>query len=298
MNTNVIEMAKKIVTLRLRRFAVSKNTTQLLNDAGIDHYKSKGQYVINRTDIDEIERYYTHLLGAPLVQFTRANNRIDATKTSNKEKSAKGGVFEALLSIVAYRELHLTTGVIPAGINVIISTQAESLITDKIERLVVIENSELLVQSERLIATLPEQWQSNTLVVYRGHGESQQQIKTLLQALKPNAQVAFYFDYDFSGMKLINAFMSYVSCPASIITPSHTDKQLKQLTNYENFSKQYLEGMHLLTRTKAAGTHHETVIHKITHWLKNYELAVTQEALVAHNTQLQSTPLNWKEHNK
>jgi len=297
MNINVIEMAKKVVTLRLCRFPVSKTTTQLLNEAGIEHYKSKRQFVINRTDIDEIERYYTQLLGAPLTEFSQANNRIDATKTTNKEKSAKGGVFEALLSIVAIGELHLTTGVIPASINAIISTQAENLITDKIERLVVIENSELLVQSDRLIATLPEQWQSNTLVVYRGHGESQQQIKTLLQALNPGAQVAFYFDYDFSGMKLINAFMVHVSCPASIITPNHTDKKLKQLTRDENFAKQYLDGAHLLTRTEASSKHYEIVIHQVTQCLKNQKLAVTQEALVAHNIQLKSTPLNWKEPN-
>lgn len=297
MNINVIEMAKKIVTLRLHRFSVSKTATQLLHETGLEHYKSKGQYVINRTDIDEIQRYYTQLLGAPLTQFTQENNRIDATKTTNKEKSAKGGVFEALLSIVAIGELHLTTGVIPAGINTIISTEVENLVTDKIERLVVIENSELLVQSDRLIATLPEEWQSNTLVVYRGHGESQQQIKTLLRALKPSAQVAFYFDYDFSGMKLINAFMAYVSCPASIITPNHTDKKLNQLTNHENFAKQYLDGAHLLTRTEASSKHYEIVIHQVTLCLKNHKLAVTQEALVAHNTQLQSTPLNWREPN-
>lgn len=293
MNIKVTMLAKKIVTLRLRMFSVSKASDQLVNETGIEHYKFNGQYVIKHSELIEIERYYDDLLGASLRLFTYESNRIDASKVSKDEKSAKGGVFEALLSIVPLCDLHLTSGIIPKGIKAIISVPFENIVTDKIDKLMVIENSELLVQSSRFIETLPEAWKIDTLLVYRGHGESQKQIKLLLESLKPKAQVGFYFDYDFSGMKLINAYMKYVNCQASIITPSFANKQLKRLTSKENYAKQYIEGTHLLTKTGDSCRDFETVIHQATLNLRNYELSVTQESLIAHDIELLSTPLNW-----
>ncbi|ARP38120.1 DUF7281 domain-containing protein [Vibrio syngnathi] len=295
MNIKVVMLAKKIVTLRLKMFPVSKASDQLVSETGIVHYRAKGQYMITQDELSEIERYYDEYLGGSLRLFTQESNRIDASKVSSDEKSAKGGVFEALLSIVPLCELHLTSGVISKDIKAIISVPFESLIIDKIDKLVVIENSELLVQSSRLMQTLPNEWQTGTLLVYRGHGESQKQIKSLLESLRSKTQVGFYFDYDLSGMKLINTLMRYVDCQASIITPRFTNEQLKRLTSKINYAKQYIEGTQLLTKTYDSDVDFEKVIHQTTQNLLNSELSVTQESLVAHDIELVSNPLNWNE---
>lgn len=295
MNIKVVMLAKKIVTLRLKMFPVSKASDQLVSETGIVHYRAKGQYMITQDELSEIERYYDEYLGGSLRLFTQESNRIDASKVSSDEKSAKGGVFEALLSIVPLCELHLTSGVISKDIKAIISVPFESLIIDKIDKLVVIENSELLVQSSRLMQTLPNEWQTGTLLVYRGHGESQKQIKSLLESLRSKTQVGFYFDYDLSGMKLINTLMRYVDCQASIITPRFTNEQLKRLTSKINYAKQYIEGTQLLTKTCDSDVDFEKVIHQTTQNLLNSELSVTQESLVAHDIELVSNPLNWNE---
>ncbi|MDH6016541.1 hypothetical protein AB4519_20305 [Vibrio splendidus] len=295
MNIKVVMLAKKIVTLRLKMFPVSKASNQLVSETGIVHYRAKGQYMITQDELSEIERYYDEYLGGSLRLFTQESNRIDASKVSSDEKSAKGGVFEALLSIVPLCELHLTSGVISKDIKAIISVPFESLIIDKIDKLVVIENSELLVQSSRLMQTLPNEWQTGTLLVYRGHGESQKQIKSLLESLRSKTQVGFYFDYDLSGMKLINTLMRYVDCQASIITPRFTNEQLKRLTSKINYAKQYIEGRQLLTKTYESDVDFEKVIHQTTQNLLNSELSVTQESLVAHDIELVSNPLNWNE---
>ncbi|MGR5347151.1 DUF7281 domain-containing protein [Vibrio mediterranei] len=184
------------------------------------------------------------------------------------------------------------TGVIPPGLNAVISVDPGELVIPKVERLVLVENGALLVERSRLFKSFPPPWNKNVLVGYRGHGQSQNQLKTLLKTLSPTAQLAFFFDYDFAGMCLVHSLMKYVPCAASLITPINDGVNLKLHSNESNLAKQYLNGQHLLSKTRGSDLDYEQVIFEETRCMSEANVAVVQERLISHRITLQSTPLN------
>ncbi|WP_318493353.1 DUF7281 domain-containing protein [Photobacterium leiognathi] len=285
MDQRLLVLARKIIKLRLNKISITKTAIKLRSEVGLSCARAKNFYLLTPVDIKEIENHFSDYLGSDLVKYQQQNHRCEASLVTLNEKSAKYGVFESVLSMRFITESSINN-IVKSTSNAVISVSVDDLEVTHIKRLLVVENSELLIRFNLVVDVLPSDWLNETVVVYRGHGTSQRQLKKLFTKLPEDAEVGFFFDYDFAGFRMINDFLGQLALQKVSVLIPNCLKSIVKLSNHVNYAAQYKLGRDLEVA--------KNLNYSIGTCLSDLfasQFAVTQEALIAHRVPLKAIAL-------
>lgn len=285
-NLTGIRAAKAMVLRGDALVTKNKVNKKILDAAGVRYSQSLKGLRLEPSALSQVEAYFDESLGRPLREFEEVVDRVSAAKQSNNEKLAKGGVFEQLINIVPLGDLPLIGGqIIPEGTGAIISVSETDLDCAAVNKVVVVENGEMLVQWRLLKGHLPRYWSRGCLVIYKGHGSNQNELVTFLSRLRPDAQVGLYFDYDPAGLAMAYSLADRLECNVDLLAPLDTrTSTLLDIASGENFAKQFSVGASLLKRLRISGADGDRI--DVLDRVMTNRLAVTQESLMAHKVPL------------
>lgn len=231
------------------------------------------------SDLIEIENYFNKLLGQPILNVDLdVKTRLEASSTFIDEKWASGGVFEAMISMTGGDKIPLNSGELEAQPNVVYSVKPSIIDISKINKLIIIENGELLTNWELVIPLLPHEYQS-AIAVFRGYGANQKYLNDLISEVRPNAMVGVFFDYDAAGIDMALRFAK--NRVIDLIVPSKLSEDVTKKSKIEEFGNQFGQ---LTRRLNSVETPKE--VKEVLTELRDKKLAITQEHLITHGVQM------------
>lgn len=222
MNKTALNLIAK--ALRTRSTHVNANKTwQFLHDTENIGTPCAGGYRLNARDFAHLQTIYARAAtqNAQALPALPANaDRMDTAAHYRNEKFARGSVFGKQLWFSAPRTpLPLKNRDIIADIpGLLLAVPREALDIARVRRIVVVENGTMLTRWHDWITLLPPVWQ-DTLLLYRGHGENQNEVKHLIRDLPADAQCAIYPDLDPRGLAIADEFARLRRM--SIVIPQH-----------------------------------------------------------------------------
>lgn len=302
--------AKNILIRALSSVAdnsINRQLTQLVN---IGEVKGK-RIILTQKDRIQLEKYFDHHLGQPIRHLSLDTaDRLIAAKQSNEEKFARGSVFESLLNIARHQKplpiIEQLAMFTPPGM--VISTPLHHLDFEAITQIIVTENGQLLTHWSELIPCLPLHLQ-HALILYRGHGSNQNLLKTVLEQTPSHCEIVLFYDFDPAGLAMaleltrqhLNEATRNVSLllPASLIendlgtpvTPlspiNLIFESLISLSKPEIFHAQHTQLSWL--ENQFADMDKTDPVNKLAGmigFMRQHQIAITQEHMVAHNMPL------------
>jgi len=287
---NILNKAQNSVADNL----VNRELTQLANIGAV-----KGKRItLSLNDRLNLEKYLNHQLGQPIRNLSIDEaDRLLASKQSNDEKLATGNVFDSLINMARHEKplpicdefaLYTSPGVV-------MSAPLAQIDASAINHIVVIENGQLLTHWHQLIPRLPSDYQQ-ALIVYKGHGTNQNQVRELLKQTREDCQIALFFDFDPAGIKMAVELLAELPnhntamlLPANATSASTSNdptfeaplEQLKKLNKPNIYHNQHAQLQWLEQQSNLPNK-----LGLIVQLLKQYTLAVTQEHLVSHEVEL------------
>ena len=214
-----------------------------------------------------------------LAELPTQLNRLDAVNIHRNEKSTSRQVFADQLVLASiHHRLPLKSASLEIGYPCLVPTvDVSEFDSAGITRLVVLENATMLMTLHQWYQCLPEIWQSS-LFIYRGQGQNQTRVKSLLAQLGRSIPVAIYADFDPSGLSIV---MDYLSIRAvSIIIPKgwqHLSRH-HPCNQTEKYLDQILEQPHLPNKL----ANHPTLNHLFMS-MQAEKLALMQENVLLFN---------------
>ena len=265
---------------------VNRELTQLANIGAV-----KGKRItLTLDDRLNLEKFLNHQLGQPIRNLSLDEaDRLLAAKQSHNEKLATGNVFDAMLNLARYQkpipicdEFALYT---PPG--VVMSAPLAQVDAGAISHIVVVENGQMITHWQQLISRLPSDYQ-HALIVYKGHGNNQNDVRKLLNQTATDCQIALFFDFDPAGLQMALDLVSALPdrninllVPANVAGDNTALEQLQKLNKPDTYHEQHTQ-LQWLEQQSALPTPLTPIVEHI----KQYRLAVTQEHLVAHDVAL------------
>lgn len=137
---------------------------------------------------------------------------------------------------------------------------------NKIARLIIVENGDMMNHAHRWMPDLPRLWRS-ALLLYRGHGDNQRHVKTLVQQLPANTPLAIYPDLDPQGIRIAAEYLPRAS---HIIVPANW--QALRGDNPYNRREKYLE-----QTQRQHSTPSHPILQQLSDHLAQKQLALMQE---------------------
>ncbi|WP_201596150.1 DUF7281 domain-containing protein [Psychrobacter fulvigenes] len=108
---------------------------------------------------------------------------------------------------------------IPATpIGVLPSVLPEFLDISRFNKLIIIENGQLMTHWWQWRGSLPAKWQSS-LLIYRGHGDNLSWLLSILPKLPTACEVLLSFDLDLSGLRMTSLYAKLCSGNVSTLLP-------------------------------------------------------------------------------
>ncbi|GLR05953.1 hypothetical protein GCM10007906_35410 [Vibrio hyugaensis] len=203
---------------------------------------------------------------------------MDTARPGISEKSAKGGVFQQLISLAGNVNIPLKNQPdVPKEARYVASVELDDLDFPRFSRVLIIENGELMVRWKDVVLSLPDEWQSAVLV-YRGHGKNQKDLPTLIECFDNNAvEVGFFYDYDPAGLDMVEQLSN---AQHYWVVPALDLELFRSINKLDEFLKQLEQLDRLKSRDVSASIReHLTFIEKNT-------LAITQEHLIKNQCPL------------
>lgn len=235
------------------------------NSIGTPHQKTQ-HFSNSERDflIHLFHKYYDGDINAPF--DSQCHNRYD--NKHRREKTGAPPVFAANLifaSISPQAPLpHINTP-LPIHYNGYLSTlRAQHCDPQKIHRLIIVENGDMMNQAHQWMPDLPNEWQT-ALLLYRGQGENQTHVKHLIQQLTPTIPLAIYPDLDPAGMHIA---AEYLPRAHALIMPHQNAPTLQKYNDSDTYHNQ-------ITNRKTAPNH--PTLAALHHWLIQHQLAIMQE---------------------
>ncbi|PQJ62248.1 DUF7281 domain-containing protein [Photobacterium angustum] len=279
LSLSLINAAKKIVVNSRERIPANKSNTEACRLVEVGAV-SGNSILLSRSDLREIEKYFSSILGQNLLTFQQSssNSRMDTARPGISEKSAKGGVFQQLISLAGNVNIPLKNQPdVPKEARYVASVELDDLDFPRFSRVLIIENGELMVRWKEAVLSLPDEWQS-TVLVYRGHGKNQKCLRALIEYFDNNAvEVGFFYDYDPAGLDMVEQLSN---AKHYWVVPAVNLELFQSINKLDAFWKQLEQLERLKSRNVSVSIReHLTIIEKNT-------LAITQEHLIKNQCPL------------
>lgn len=251
----------------------------IVDELEIGEVRAKSVY-LSQDDIETIEKHFNKLLGEPILTSNfDVHSRLEAADRFANEKWSKGGVFEALLTIASNNRLPIkgdTEFFTPSG--TVFSIPYELLDIEKVEKLVIVENGELITNWHIVIEHLPDYLRDAT-ILFKGYGANQLYLSAILSAVNANSNICVFFDYDAAGFDMALKLAEHRN--VNIIVPKEITKELLKKSKGEQFENQYVQLKKMMNSNTTP-----SVIKEVLHSIKNNKIAITQEHLIQHHAEL------------
>lgn len=279
--------------LRQRKLIVkdSKLWQEICHDINIGQVRGKDIHFTHK-DLNTLETYGDGLFGYSILELNLdAMDRMDSSEHTSEDKWSKGGVFEVMLPMARSHLLPLpvkgdSNFITPPG--VVVSLQLNMIDTTKIDSILIIENGTLMTHWDELVPLLPSEFQ-HSLIIYRGHGQNQNMLVSLINSLPKDTPVGVFYDFDAAGYDMALKLAEIRTI--SILHPSDwgefhklPKKLLKKLNKKESFIDQIDQ---LMTRINSLETPNS--IKEMLVYIRDHRFAITQEHLIKHQFPISKT---------
>lgn len=254
-----------------------------------------GNYLeLSASDFDRLQTMLNHFMQCDHAAFLDANKtRAQIAAVTPQEKTSSARAFSLIrvaptdgyitLSDLNARQ-HQSVRVL-AGTLLSVTLEQLNLEVDNFKSIIIIENGATIEQWWDIVPLLPVELQTNTLFIYRGHGNEQKRmLKRLAQIQSPTTTLYFFGDYDPSGIEIGMTTMlkRLPSMAFAIIAPAGRTDVTVRMSKPDTFNKQKGALARLERRADLAPAIKELVAH-----MRDNKLAVTQEVLVARGVRLE-----------
>ncbi len=272
LSLSLINAAKRIVVNSRERIPANKSNTEICRLVEVGAV-SGNSILLSRSELREIEKYFTSTLGQNLLTFKQSSNsRMDAARPGISEKSAKGGVFHQLISLAGNVNIPLKNQPdVPKDARYVASVALDDLDFPRFRRVLIIENGAMMVRWRDVVLSLPGEWQSAVLI-YRGHGENQKYLPTLIKCFDNNdVEVGFFYDYDPAGLDMVDQLSNDKHY---WIVPVENLELFQSISKLDEFVDQLDQLYRLKNKTV------NTSVRAHLDYLEANTLAITQEHLI------------------
>ena len=296
-----LKTAQNILNQAQNSVADTPTNRELAQLANIGSVKGK-RIAISLDDRIRLEKFLNKQLGQPIRELSlQAADRLLAAQQSNNEKLAKGTVFDSLINLAqSEKPLPIRNEfALYTPPNLVVSAPLAQIDSDAIEQVVVVENGQMLTHWQQWIPQLPSSFQQ-ALIVYKGHGSNQQQVQTLLRDTSSACQIALFFDFDPAGLKMALELCATLPqhkvnlvLPANVSSDNTVLEQLQQLNKPDAYHQQHAQlkwlvqwlAQHTADANSLPNSLQDS-LQEIVQRMQQYQLAVTQEHLIAHKVAL------------
>lgn len=235
--------------------------------------------LFNASERLKIDRYFSEHLGAPLRTIDFAlDTRVKTSDLLIKEKWAVGTVFGDLVNMARWEEALPIIGDKPVFTppGSVFSCRYELLDVQRVSKVVIVENGEVLTHWEQVRGLLPVDYE-DAVILYRGHGQNQNGIRRIIDALPPSANIAMFMDCDAAGITLAKDLLS--GRDGVILMPESDGNALTAHSDQSVYAAQ----IGILTKL----LEDESVIIKgLAEKLRRCRLSVMQERMLSHGIRL------------
>lgn len=277
--------------LRSQRETVdwSNSWAKLHEELGIGTRVGKTLHLSQR-DRDVLAHAFQREMGADLITLDMQQDRIGMAGALRDEKLSGNAPLGSLQrvampggSVVVMDDDGVVVRV-PSPSGTVLSVETSRLAPDlqACRSVMIIENGAVMDRWWDLLTLLPPEWRHQTLFCYRGHDQAQGELNDWIKALPEAVEVGYSGDYDAGGVSIaVNTFLPLVGgerlwllLPGpNVAVPERANKPGAFLAQ-----KPILQSLERDRRSSELG--------RLLERLREQQLAVTQEAIVAYGIPL------------
>lgn len=261
--------------------SLGKSIESLLEEVGI--YPIRGKYFPTEKEKIILKKYIRDFHGEDLdknVSYEQ-QNRFELAKQIPDEKRRRFSVFGSLLNFSGNTNLPFKDGssaiITP---NYVVSCKLEDIELSKITSLIVVENGTNIIRSRELIEILPDKLKGS-LILFKGYKDNAAHVNELLERLRDDCGIYYFFDYDPSGLfMMINLGLRKKSY---LLVPERLSPEVISLNKHSYFSRQNTHMQSIYARRNELSYGLRQRIEE----MNQKEYAITQENIVAHGLKLE-----------
>jgi hypothetical protein len=210
-----------------------------------------------------------------------SGDRLQIASITQNEKRSGDKVFgdQLVLASPGGGVIKTCNGELSTPLGTLVSVRYELLEIEAITTLVIVENGQLMTHWDYW-ATLP--WLLGSHLIYRGHGENQNQVQMLVDSLSKDVDIICFPDFDPAGLDLALRYK-----PNGLIIP----KDWSEWSKEHDFVKRFNKHDSFFEQEAALGDwpqrhvqlkNNEVLTELVSH-LRKERIAITQEHLVAND---------------
>ena len=214
-----------------------------------------------------------------------AGDRVETAAIIKDEKLFSESVFgdQLILASPNGNTIFTINGPANTPSGSLLSLRPDTLETDQIDTIVIVENGSLMIHWDRWANVT---WLDKALLLYRGHGKNAETVLSLVDLLRERANIIVFTDFDPSGFDIALRFH-----PNALILPSEWQewraghsfvKRFNKIDNY--FSQVSSLGADWLQKYPILKSN-DTLSALLAH-IEQEKLAITQEHIIANNKSL------------
>jgi len=277
--------------LRFQRESVgwSKSWAQLHEELGVGTRVGKILHLSQR-DRDVLAHAFQREMGADLVTLNMQQDRIGMAGDVRDEKLSGKAALGSLQRVAMPGGSVVVTGDdggvvrVPTPSGTVLSVETSRLVLDmeNCRRVMIIENGAVMDRWWDLLPLLPTTWHRQTMFCYRGHNQGQGALNRWLRGLPEDVHLGYCGDYDAGGLSIaINTYLPLVGSERLwLLLPGPN----AEVPEHANKPGTFLTQKHVLRSLE--NNRRDRELSTLLEGLHEQQLAVTQEAIVAHRITL------------
>lgn len=284
--SRLLEVAQQALRQRKSQVVMNATWSEIHNQWGVG--TPLGRHLsLTSEDLGVLRERCQRHFGGDIVNIDRSQRRSDLASDITDEKQSRQAAFGQLIRVASTEggvyfdsEGHSDSAAwLPAPPGVLLSLDANGLVFDpeRMARVLVIENGDLMERWWDILPTLPEKWRRQTLLVYRGHRHDSALLKRWIEKRRGSITLGFYGDLDPAGLMI--AISNYAALVPkgefAIFAPEKPETLPRDWSKATTFSDQTAARAYLDSRR----AHYPGWSPLINNVLEQ-QLAITQEKLL------------------
>ncbi|QFU02077.1 hypothetical protein FIU83_10530 [Halomonas sp. THAF5a] len=280
---------QKVLRYQQASVTWTNSWAQLHEELGIGTRIGKKLHLTER-DRDVLANAFQRELGADLRTLDMQQDRIGMAGAVRDEKLSGKAALGSLQRVAMPGGAVVVRGDAPEAVRVptppgavlSVETSRLGLDTETCRRVMVIENGAVMDRWWDLLPLLPTAWRSDTLICYRGHDHGQGALNRWLKALPERVHLGYCGDYDAGGVSIaVNTYLPLVGSERFWLLVPEPHTAVPECVNKPGV---FLAQQPILQSMERDSRNCE--LNMLLKRLREEQLAVTQEAIMAHGISL------------
>lgn len=283
-----IALIQDALRKRKREVPASGAWLALHEEWGVGRQQGKRIH-LSLEDRDAMRQRAMDVYGVDPVTLDMEQDRTDMARTTADEKLSRQQAFGRLVRVavpgggvtVQPSEGSAEKAVIPTPPGVLLSVEPAQLCLDQaqVQRVLVIENANIMERWWEMVPYLPARWRQHTLLAYRGHRQDLRSMQEWIGQHRGTLEVGFYGDFDPHGVRIGLRSYAPLAPPGQfwLIGPK-VPHAIPRHANKPDIFEKHASALRYLRRHVPPARECCSMIEQI----HLGQWAVTQEAMLAH----------------